>query len=89
MACTSFKDFSANLTPITFSPGKVSGDVMNVTIRISEDGEIEPDEFFTLKLQTDMLLTDLVSPAIADITILSTDGNSYMLWVHSYVGVKV
>ena len=62
---------------------------MNVTIRISEDGEIEPDEFFTLKLQTDMLLTDLVSPAIADITILSTDGNSYMLWVHSYVGVKV
>lgn len=76
MQYPSSKDYSADLTPITFSPGKVSGDVINRTIRISEDGEIEPDEMFTLKLQTNMLLTDLVSPTMADITILSTDGNA-------------
>ena len=71
----SLKDYSADLTPITFSSGRESGDVIYRTIRISEDGEIEPDEIFTLRLKTVMFLTDLVSPVTANITILSTDGN--------------
>jgi hypothetical protein len=71
-----YVDYSLDIaTPLIFSPGQVSG-TMDRVIRISEDGQIEPDETFTLILQTEMTLVDLVTPDRTVVTITSVDGTS-------------
>lgn len=47
---------------------------MTKIVGILSDGLIEADEIFSMHLETNMPLTDLVLPAATIITILSPDG---------------
>ena len=68
-------DFSVDINEsLIFSPGDFL--IKTFVVRISQDGEIEQDENFTLTLSSDEPLTDLVYPNRTVVTILSPDGKS-------------
>ena len=61
-------------TPIEFVAGSLSGSNLTRMVRVTQDGKIEQDETFVLRLQTDLPLVILVSPMMVQVTIMSDDG---------------
>lgn len=67
-------DYAIDTTDITFDGGSTSGESRTKMIMVVQDGRIEPDEVFTIQLEADASITELIEPRSSIVTITSSDG---------------